>query len=154
MMKENVSRIPGRLREIIDDFQLSEGREKLELLLQFSEQMAPLPERLRNDKHDREQVHECMTPVFIFSDLKDGRLIFHLDIPKSAPTVRGFASILVQGLEGATPEEVLSVPADFYINMGLDKVLTHQRLNGISAILAHMKSLALKEHLQIRNNSG
>jgi sulfur transfer protein SufE len=29
--------------------------------------------------------------------------------------------------------------------MGLEQVLSYQRLNGIAAILAHMKLLALKE---------
>jgi cysteine desulfuration protein SufE len=40
---------------------------------------------------------------------------------------------------------LLSVPDDFYLRMGLEQVLTHQRLNGIAAILAHMKLLAAKE---------
>ena len=55
----------------------------------------------------------------------------------------GVIEALGEGLEGATPEEVLKVPNDFYQEMGLDKVLTSQRLNGMSAILAHMKRLAL-----------
>jgi cysteine desulfuration protein SufE len=50
-------------------------------------------------------------------------------------------------LNGATPEQVLGVPADFYQAMGLDQVLTQQRLNGISAILAYMKRLALTHKL-------
>jgi cysteine desulfuration protein SufE len=38
---------------------------------------------------------------------------------------------------------VLQVPGDFFYAMGLEQVLTHQRLNGLAAILAHMKRLAL-----------
>jgi cysteine desulfuration protein SufE len=69
---------------------------------------------------------------------------FYIDVPQSSPTVRGFATILLSGLNGLTPEEILKVPSDFYQEMGLDRVLTHQRLNGISAILAHMKLWAMK----------
>jgi cysteine desulfuration protein SufE len=59
--------------------------------------------------------------------------------------VRGFATILAEGLDEATPEQVLGVPGDFYQQMDLHLVLTHQRLNGMAAILAHMKQLALRE---------
>ena len=44
---------------------------------------------------------------------------------QESPTVRGFASILSQGLDGATPEQVLKVPNDFFDHMGLEHVLTH-----------------------------
>lgn len=134
--------LPPRLSEILEDFEFSEGREKLELLLYYSERMPPLPDWL-SEKHDSmEQIQECMTPVFVYSSLEDGGMRFFFDVPPSSPTVRGYAAILGEGLQGATPEEVLAVPADFYQRMGLDKVLTHQRLNGIAAILAHMKRLA------------
>jgi cysteine desulfuration protein SufE len=67
---------------------------------------------------------------------------FYFDIPPESPTVRGLASILRQGLDGATPEQVLGVPNDFFNRMGLDQVLSMQRMKGFSSILAHMKRLA------------
>jgi len=50
--------------------------------------------------------------------------------------------VLQEGLDNTTPAEVTAVPDDFYLQMGLQDVLSGQRLNGISAILAHMKTLA------------
>ena len=135
--------IPSRLSEIIEDFQFVEGREKVELLLEYSEKMPPLPDELLAEHDTMELIEECMTPVFVKSEIQDGRMRFYFDVPRESPTVRGYAAILGEGLEGATPEEVLKVPNDFYQEMGLDKVLTSQRLNGMSAILAHMKRLAL-----------
>ena len=52
--------------------------------------------------------------------------------------------MLEDGVNGASPEEVLQIPGDFFQAMGLHEVLTHQRLNGLSAILAHMKQLAVQ----------
>lgn len=144
-MSESQNHIPPRLREIIDDFQFLEGREKIELLLEYSENMPPLPERLRGEHDSMEKVEECMTPVFVKAETVDGRMHFYFDVPPQSPTVRGYAAILAEGLDGVTPEEVLGVPHDFYQQMGLENVLTSQRLNGISAILAHMKRLALAE---------
>jgi cysteine desulfuration protein SufE len=136
--------IPPRLQEIIEDFQWSEDREKLELLLEFSERMPPLPDWLQADRSAMEAVPECMTPVSVQSQVEDGRMTFYFEVPPQSPTVRGFAALMAEGVQGATPEQVLNIPADFYQQMGLERVLSNQRLNGISAILAHMKRLALQ----------
>jgi cysteine desulfuration protein SufE len=69
-------------------------------------------------------------------------LHFHLDIPRESPTVRGFGAILQQGLDGSTAQQITAVPNEFYLQMGLQEVLSGQRLNGIGAILRHMKTLA------------
>ena len=140
-----MTELPSRLAEIVDDFQFCQGREKIELLVQYSEQMPALPERLQNERNTFQQVEECMTPVYIKSELQNGRLHFYFDVPAESPTVRGFAAIMAEGLDGCTPEQVLATPNDFYTAMGLAEVLTPQRLNGISSILAYMKRLAAGE---------
>jgi cysteine desulfuration protein SufE len=137
--------LPQRLQQIVEDFQLCEGREKVELLLEYSEQMLPLPDWLPSDHTGMDQVQECMTPVYVQAENEAGRMHFYFDVPEESPTVRGFAAIMAEGLDGSTPEQVMAVPADFFHSMGLDRVLTHQRLNGLSAILAHMKRLALNK---------
>jgi cysteine desulfuration protein SufE len=83
-----------------------------------------------------------MTPVYVTAEANDNRLTFYFDVPEESPTVRGFAAILAAGLDDVTPEEVLKVPNDFFFAMGLDSMLTMQRMNGFSAILAHMKRLS------------
>lgn len=134
--------LPPRLQEIVEDFRLCVGNEKLEYLLQLAEGLPPLPEQLYDKRDGMDQVHECMTPVFIHAETQDGKLRFYFDIPPESPTVRGYAAILEEGLRHSTPEEITAVPLDFYREMGLHQVLTGQRLNGIRAILAHMKALA------------
>jgi cysteine desulfuration protein SufE len=138
--------LPARLQQIIEDFQFAEGREKLELLLQFSEEMQPLPDWLERDHDSMTQVHECMTPVFVFVQKEGDGLQWYFDIPKESPTVRGFAAVLGQGLAGANVTQVLALPNDFYYEMGLQSVLTGQRMNGIGAILRYMKNLAQTSH--------
>ena len=87
-----------------------------------------------------EQVPECATPFFLATEVDDQeRVHLHFDVPDQAPTTRGFAGILHSGLEGATPEEVLATPNDFYMKMGLAEAISSQRLRGMSAILARLK---------------
>jgi len=137
-----MSELPPRLQEIVEDFSYCEGQEKLEVLLEFAESLQPLPDWLEGKKQDMDEVHECMTPVFIYPEKRDGRLYYHFDIPPESPTVRGFAAIMQQGLDGCTPEEITAVPDMFYLQMGLQQVLSGQRLNGITAMLRHIKTLA------------
>lgn len=137
-----MSDLPKRLREIVEDFAYCEGQEKLEYLLELAESLTPLPDWLLATRESMDEVHECMTPVFIYAERENGKLRYHFDIPPESPTVRGFAAALQQGLDGSTPEQVQAIPNDFYFEMGLQNVLSGQRLNGISAILSHMKMLA------------
>jgi cysteine desulfuration protein SufE len=141
-MNHEQEKIPVRLQEIVEEFELCEGREKIELLLEYSERLPDLPERLRAEHHDMELVEECMTPVYVQAESNNGRMTFYFDVPTESPTVRGFAAIMAEGVAGASPQAVLGIPNDFFYDMGLERVLTMQRLNGISAILAHMKRLA------------
>lgn len=137
-----MSELPADLQEIIEDFNYCQGREKLEYLLQLAQDLPPLPDWLHEKRDEMVQVHECVTPIFIHAEKNNGKLTYYFDVPQEAPTVRGYAAILHKGLNGATAEEVKTVPNEFYLQMGLQNVLSGQRLHGISSILAHMKRLA------------
>lgn len=137
-----IEQLPERLQEIVEDFSYIQGQEKLEYLLEFAEKLPPLPEWLQGKRDEMDQVHECLTPVFVYVEKRDGKLHYYFDIPPEAPTVRGFASVLHEGLSETTPQEVIQVPDQFYLQMGLQTVITGQRLNGVTALLIHMKRLA------------
>lgn len=132
------------LQEIVDMFSEAEPRDRVALLLDFSEQLPDLPADLAAKRDEMEQVHECQSPVFLHTRAEGGKIYYDIDIPKEAPTVRGFASILYQGLNGATPQAIAATPIDLYSQLGLDKVLSHQRLNGLTALLSYMKRNAAK----------
>lgn len=144
-MSSTTNGIPPALAEIIDEFKLADDREKLELLLEFSDSLPDLPERLESVKDQWEMVEECQSPVGIHAESEDGKMQFYFAIPESAPTVRGFAGIMLEGAADSTPEEILQIPASFFVEMGLQKVLSPQRLHGISAVLAHMKRLSVAQ---------
>jgi cysteine desulfuration protein SufE len=137
--------LPSKLQEIVDDFAGMTREEKLETLLAYAEMLPDLPERLRPQFDRMEEVPECMTPVRVLAERQpDGGLIYHFDIPPQSPTVRGLASILANGLNGQHPEQILSVPADFYLPMKLEQAITQQRITGFMGVLAHMKHIALQ----------
>jgi cysteine desulfuration protein SufE len=137
--------IPQKLQQIVDDFADASREEKVEMLIQYAESLPPLPDWLQGERAKMEAVPECMTPVFLFAEkLAGGGLVFHFDIPPQSPTVRGLAAILANGLSGASPAEIIAVPADFYAPMNLQEAISYQRLNGFQGVLAHMKQAAVK----------
>lgn len=141
--------LPEPLAEIVEEFQAVEDRQKLELLLEFSRELPELPEGYGKDYQDSmEQVVECQSPLFLSleydDDARTARLIFAA--PQEAPTTRGFASILHQGLSGLTYEQILGTPDDVANRLGLAKAITPLRLRGMSAMLSRVKQ-NIRAHL-------
>lgn len=128
--------LPGRLDEIVAEFAGLPRELKLELLLDYANGLPPLPEKLAGNRDRLERVHECQTPFFVATELANGHARLHFDAPDESPTTRGFAGILHAGLDGASVEEVLAVPADFSSRLGLTDAISPLRLRGIAAILA------------------
>ena len=105
------------LQSIVDEFADNERDLRLELLLEYANSLPPLPERLLADRGGLERVQECQTPLYVAVEVEDGRVRLFFDAPPEAPTTRGYASVLAAGLDGATVEEVLATPGDFYMQM-------------------------------------
>jgi len=130
--------LPESLREIRDDFLALSQSQKLELLLEFSENLPEVPEGMVADD-EWERVEECQSPVFIHVDTDTNPPHIYATAPREAPTTRGFASILVQGLQGLSKDDILQVPADFPHTLGLAESVSLLRLRGMSGMLWRIK---------------
>jgi cysteine desulfuration protein SufE len=134
-----VSALRPELARIVEEFRDAPESLRLDLLLDYADGLPPLPERLAADREGLEQVHECQTPFFVAVEPRDGHVDLHFDSPPEAPTTRGYAGVLAAGLSGATPEEILATPTDFFVGMGLARLISPLRLRGMGAILATVK---------------
>lgn len=134
------SHIPPKLAEIQEDFlALESNNDRLQFLLELANELPELPERYRDHPELFERVVECQTPVFIFVEVTDDIVQVFATAPREAPTTRGFASILVQGLSGESVADVLAVPADFPQEIGLTQAVSMLRIRGMVAMLARIK---------------
>jgi cysteine desulfuration protein SufE len=130
--------LPAPLAEVVSDFQDMRGQDKLKLLLEFADELPPLPTDL--EEAAMEPVPECQSPLFLHvdaADREDVRLFF--SAPAEAPTTRGFASILAAGLDHQPAADILAVPDDFYTDLGLAALISPLRLRGMSAMLTRIK---------------
>lgn len=132
--------LPVTLKEIRDDFLELEQKDRLMLLLEFSDELPNLPAAYENHPDLFERVEECQAPVYIFPEVTSKETFaLHATAPAEAPTTRGFASILVNGLSGLTPNEVLSVPDDFPLTLGLTEAVSPLRMRGMMGMLGRIK---------------
>ncbi|WP_374061234.1 SufE family protein [Salinibacterium sp. NK8237] len=131
--------IPTQLAEIRDDFLELELRDRLQLLLEFANELPELPERYRDHPDLFERVEECQSPVFIFIEVENDIVHMYATAPPEAPTTRGFASILAQGLSGLSSKDVLELSDDYPQSLGLAKAVSPLRLRGMTGMLARAK---------------
>ncbi len=129
-----------RLAEIVETFGSVPGKEKLQLLLEYADELPPLPARYSEHPDLLEQVPECQSPLFLAAEVDDGDMV-HLffDAPREAPTTRGFAGILHAGLDGLPAAEVLATPGEFSSQLGLQDLVSPLRMRGMAAMLARIK---------------
>jgi cysteine desulfuration protein SufE len=137
-----------RLQEIAEEFGAVGDRDRLQLLLEFSEDLPPLPAKYAEHRDLLEPVPECQSPLFLAVEV-DADAIVHLffDAPREAPTTRGFAGILYAGLDGLGADEVLSTPGEFTGQLGLQDLVSPLRLRGMAAMLGRIKR-------QVREQEG
>lgn len=132
--------VPQSLAKVVERFERAPRELRVQALLQYARKVPPLPPELREDRGGLERVDECQTPFFLATSVDDdGSVHLFFDAPVESPTVRGFAGILYEGLEGAQAGDVLGVPPDFYATMGLGEVVSPLRLRGMSAILTRLQ---------------
>ncbi len=140
--------LPTALAEIAEDFGAVTARDRLQLLLEFSDGLPDLPERYTGHPDKLERVDECQSPLFLVvevgdvdDDASDDERVVSLffQAPPEAPTTRGFAGILHEGLDGLTAAEVLAVPDDAPYRFGLAEAVSPLRLRGMVAMLSRIK---------------
>ncbi|WP_307076354.1 SufE family protein [Arthrobacter pascens] len=132
--------LPAALAEIVDDFQALTEPERLQLLLEFSRELPELPDRLKNHPELLEQVVECQSPLFLTIETEENDAVrLYFKAPPEAPTTRGFAGVLHEGLDGLTADEILAVPDDMPELLGLTRAITPLRMRGMTAMLGRIK---------------
>ena len=125
---------------LVEDFSSISVKERLLLLLEFSENLPELPERYADHPDLLERVEECQSPIFLFVEVNDeNRVDLFFSAPPEAPTTRGFAGILHEALNGHSAEEVLGVDDDFPSKLGLAEAVSPLRMRGMRAMLYRIK---------------
>lgn len=125
--------------EIANDFSALEGNDKLELLIEISDQLPALPERYADHPELLERVEECQSPVYLFVEIHDGIVEIFLTAPREAPTTRAFAGILHSSLNEQPVDTILNFDDNYPSMLGITELVSPLRMRGIRGMLARIK---------------
>ena len=143
-----MNQVPESVTAIIDDFQSLSLKERLNLLLEFSDNLPELPARYADHPDLLERVEECQSPIYLFVEVDpENRVSLYFTAPPEAPTTRGFASVLHEALNGLSAGEIVGLASDFPDQLGLTQAVSPLRMNGMRAMLARIKrQIREKQH--------
>lgn len=139
MARMTETHVPDTLAEIRDEFLDLPESERLQLLLEFSNELPAVSDEVASHPEMYERVAECQSPVYIHVEVIDDVVTMHATAPPEAPTTRGFASILVQGITGLHADDVLAIPADYPQSIGLTRAVSPLRIAGMTGMLMRVK---------------
>jgi cysteine desulfuration protein SufE len=128
-----------QLAELSGDFASLGVQDRLNLLLEFADQLPEVPQHLAEHPDLLERVVECQSPVFLLVEVTDDVVTIHFTVPKEAPTTRGFASILHSLLNGRTASEVLAAKDEIPDSLSLSEAVSPLRLRGMRGMLFRIK---------------
>jgi cysteine desulfuration protein SufE len=124
---------------LIEDFQSIGVKDRLNLLLEFSENLPALPAKYQDHPDLLERVEECQSPIFLFVEVTDGYVHLFFTAPEESPTTRGFASILHSVMDGLSIAETLDFDDDFPSKIGLSEAVSPLRIRGMRGMMARIK---------------
>ena len=138
-MSSTATPLPPNLDRIVQRFKRrSNPKQRYEQLLWYAKKLKEMPEEYKTPEN---KVRGCVSQVYITADLEEDKIWYRGD--SDAQLVKGLVALLVEGLNGLTPDEILQVTPDFIEETGLKVSLTPSRANGFYNIFQTMKKKAL-----------
>ncbi|AFY73765.1 SufE protein probably involved in Fe-S center assembly [Synechococcus sp. PCC 7502] len=136
-MQSTTAQLPDALDRIIKRFQrLSDPKQRYEQLILYGQK---LPKFADSDRTPENKVPGCISQVFITAQLNDqNQVIFTGD--SDGLISKGFAGLLISGLNNASPEVILNLAPDFINDTGLIVSLTPSRANGFFSVFKTMQA--------------
>ena len=115
----------------------ADPKRRYEYVLWLAKKLEPMPEEQQTEAI---KVKGCVSQVFVQGRLDKGLMRWQGD--SDALITKGLLALLIQGLDGLTPEQVQSMDPAFIAATGLQASLTPSRANGFLNILRTMQQQA------------
>mgnify|MGYP000891583061 FL=1 len=115
----------------------SDPKRRYEYVLWLAKKLPAPPADLNSDSN---RVRGCVSQVFVQPVVDGG--VLHWQGDSDAQITKGLLALLIQGLDGLTPQQVMAVDPGFIAETGLAASLTPSRANGFLNILRHMQAQA------------
>ena len=115
----------------------TDPKRRYEYVLWLAKKLEPFP---ADQQTDDIKVKGCVSQVYVQGTLADG--VMHWQGDSDALITKGLLALLIQGLNGLSPQVVQAVDPAFIAATGLQASLTPSRANGFLNILRAMQEQA------------
>ncbi len=134
--------LPLKLQTAVDELaSLDDKMMRYMLLLDYAEHLGEYPSE---GKVDTYLVPGCVSRVWLDARHYDGAM--HYRAAAEGQIAQGMVAMLVNGLDGETPEAVVAVDPSFIRDAGLSESLTPARQGGLASMLQRMQQAA-RQHV-------
>ena len=131
--------IKEKQAELVNEFkELDDWDDKYAQIIKMGRQLPEFPAEYKIDKN---KIEGCQSQVWIYAELKDGKVVLQAD--SDAMIVKGLISMLITVYSNHSPDEILISPPDFLNEIGIDKHLSLTRKNGLGAMLKQIQMFAV-----------
>ena len=125
-------------QEIAEEFGFfNDWSERYQYLIDLGKQLPPLDEAYRTEDY---RVHGCQSMVWLVPSGDAAKM--HFDATSDSAIVSGLLALLLRVYSDRPAAEILATEPEFIQSIGLAKHLSPTRANGLTAMLAKLKSYA------------
>jgi cysteine desulfuration protein SufE len=120
---------------IIEEFAMfDDWLDKYDYIISLSDSLPEIDPQKRTDKY---LIEGCQSRVWVSSEIKEGKMFYSAD--SDAIITKGIIALLINVMNGRTPEEAANIDLYFIDAIGLGENLSPTRSNGLRAMIAQMK---------------
>lgn len=127
--------------ELLEEFSDCSDRERLQLILESGDDLAPLPEHFKTEEN---RVRGCQSNVWLVSHISEGGSArMHFDGDSDGQIVRGLIAVLFSLVNDKTPAEILALDLDgVFKQLHLSRYVSQMRSNGLASMIKRVRDLA------------
>ena len=117
---------------------IPDSQERLGALIARKPVLPPLPDSARIETN---LVRGCVSRVWLACSFENGLCHFRMDA--DSPMVKGLVSVLCELYDSEPPEMIATVEPEIFDRLGIEKILTPTRLNGLANVRRVILEFAL-----------
>jgi len=122
-------------RETIEEFGLfDDWSGRYEFLIDLGKSLPLIDPQYKTEAY---RIKGCQSQVWLYSELRDGKLYFTAD--SDAIITKGLIALLIRTLSGQDPKDIAHADLYFIDRIGLREHLSPTRSNGLAHMIERMK---------------
>lgn len=118
---------------------LEEARDRYEYIIDLGKSLPPLAAR---HKTEANRVRGCQSQVWMVAELDPASHRLHLQADSDAIITKGLVAMVLRLYDRRSPQEILDNPPDVFEAVGLGRLITPGRSNGLYAMVNRVRQLA------------